>query len=216
MTGVITALKWSKRRKGRVQVFIDNRYAFTVEETLAASMRVGDTLDEEIAERLKGQDAVLDAYQRALGLISRRPRSKLEIQQYLNRRGVPPEVRQQAIHRLQESGYLDDLAFARAWIEDRRAFHPLSARALRVELKRKGVEGDTLAQALEGYEDESAALEALRSAKRRWEAMDQSAYQPKAVAFLARRGFNYDLARAAALQVWQEMHAAEEESEVET
>jgi regulatory protein len=54
--------------------------------------------------------------------------------------GYPPDLVEAAIERLLAVGYLDDVAFARAWVASRDRAHPRGATALRRELRLRGVE----------------------------------------------------------------------------
>ena len=53
-----------------------------------------------------------------------------------------------AIERLADLGVLDDAAFARTWLESRDRARPRGERALQMELRQKGIDADTVAQAL--------------------------------------------------------------------
>ena len=85
MTGTVTALKFQRRNRQRVSVYLDGAYAFGLPDTVAAQLRIGQTLtDGELAE-LKEQDNLERAYQRTLVLLSHRARSVMEIHRYLER-----------------------------------------------------------------------------------------------------------------------------------
>ena len=79
-----------------------------------------------------------------------RPRAAAEVRRHLRDAGYDTALIEGAIERLLEMGYLDDDAFARAWVESRDRSRPRSARALRDELRRHGV----------GVGDSEAALAA--------------------------------------------------------
>jgi regulatory protein len=67
-------------------------------------------------------------------------RSVAEVRRKLTRLGYRPELVAEAIERLAELGYLDDDAFARAWVESRDRAKPRGEHALRRELGLKGVD----------------------------------------------------------------------------
>ena len=78
------------------------------------------------------------AYLSGLRLLSYRSRSRLEMRQRLGKR-FSAEAVEEAVSRLEESGYLDDASFARSWKEGREAHKPRSANLVRRELRHKGV-----------------------------------------------------------------------------
>jgi len=80
---------------------------------------------------------VLEAAARFLAV---RSRSVAETRRRLLHLGYGTEVTVEVLDRLGRMGYLDDGAFARAWVESRDRSRPRGETALRQELLRKGVE----------------------------------------------------------------------------
>lgn len=193
--GTITALIVQEREKGRVNVHLDGEFAFGLDLILAAHLCVGDRLDAEAVARLLHDDASARAYQHALALIAGRPRSRAEVERRLRDKGHAPEAAAAALERLQAAGYVDDAEFARYWAEQRSLHRPRSSRALRYELRRKGVEDDAIEEAVGGLDDEEAAWAALEPKLAQWQALAPEEVQRKASGFLARRGFGYDVIR---------------------
>ncbi len=222
MNRKITSLRLQRNRR-RVTVQLDDGSALTLAPILAAPLKAGQELDAAQAERLQREDLLEDSFQRALGLIARRARSRAEIAQYLRRRKVDEAEAGAVIERLTQRGYLNDAEFARAWVENRQAFRPRSRRALQAELRRLGVAEADVRPALENLPEREAALAAARKrAARKAPAAGPDGrtarmdFEQKLIAFLAMRGFDYELARETARQVWEETHNAastEKESE---
>ncbi len=86
----------------------------------------------------------------AARLLENRSRTTADIRRRLMDQGYPAALIEGAVERLAELGYLDDAAFARAWVESRDRARPRGARALRDELRRKGVTADDAEAALAG------------------------------------------------------------------
>jgi len=80
---------------------------------------------------------VLDAAARYL---EARPRSEAEVRRRLTDAGYRAELVDAAVGRLRELQYLDDAAFAKAWIESRDRSSPRGEHALRRELGLKGID----------------------------------------------------------------------------
>ena len=115
------------------------------------------------------------------------------------------------ISRLQQRGYIDDEAFARFWVENRNRFRPKGAQALRFELRQKGVERETIDTALDEQDEDSTAWAALEGKVTRWADLEKFEFEQKAMAFLARRGFRYDVCRRAATRAWEELQEQEKD-----
>ena len=113
MAGTITGLKVQKRNKNRVNVYLDERYNFSLADHLAVPLRRGQFLaDEEIA-RLKEEDEYHQVYKRAVRLIDHRPRSVAEVRRRIEGQGVLPDLVEKVIGQLTAVGLLDDAEFAR-------------------------------------------------------------------------------------------------------
>jgi regulatory protein len=208
MAGTITALEVQKKNKERVNVYIDGRFAFGLAAIEAVKLRRGQKLaDDEIAA-LQERDEAHQAHEAALRYLDYRPRSVDEVRRHLKGKGVEPDVMDKVVERLTEVGLLDDRAFARYWLENRSDFRPRGERALRMELRQKGVPDDIIAEALseEHSEDDSANRAAMTQA-RKIHTSDPREFRRKLEAHLVRRGFSYDIAREAAARAWSELHS---------
>lgn len=132
-----------------------------------------------------------------------RPRSVAEVRRRLRSAGYSGALVEGAVERLVELGFLDDAAFARAWVESRDRARPRGERALRVELRQKGVgraeTDEALGERRDGVEagdgagsaDEAAAERLLaRRASQLGRVPDPRVRRQRAYALLARNGFD--------------------------
>jgi regulatory protein len=198
MGGRVTSLRFQKRSPDRVNVYLDDRFAFGLPALEAARLRVGQLLDDPEIERLRSLDVEQKTYDKAVRFLGYRPRSVAEVRRRLVRSAADPEVIEAVIERLKAQSYLDDAEFARFWVEDRQRFKPRSAIALRHELRRKGLDDATIAPALAGLDAVAAATEAARPRALRLSALANSEpalFRHKMSDFLLRRGFDYDVVR---------------------
>ena len=205
----ITALKLQARNKSRVNVYLDGRFAFGLAKIEAARLRLGQELDEAAIARVKKTDEVAQAYERALKLLATRPRSEAEVRRRLSEHEVAEPVMEEVLARLRRAGLADDGAFANYWVENRAAFRPRSRRALLAELKRKGVAGDALKQAVAGVNDAEAAYQVAAQRARRLRTLPRPEFRRKLGEFLARRGFDYETIEPILERVWKEVQAGE-------
>jgi regulatory protein len=191
MAGTITALRFQKRNKDRVNVYVDGRFAFGLVAIEAAHLKVGQTLSDDDIARLQVQDEVGQAYERALNFLSYRPRSETEVRRNLRKKGIEEAVIEMVVDRLMRAGLLDDQEFARYWVENRLRFKPRGAHALRHELREKGVSDSVIADALASLDEETAARKVAEAGARRLSHLEPRDFRRKLVAYMARRGFSY-------------------------
>jgi regulatory protein len=191
MAGTVTALRFQKRNKNRVNVYLDGQFVFGLAAIEAVRLRVGQTLSDEEIARLQRQDEVERAHERALNFLSYRPRSEAEVRRNLHKKNVEDEVVEVVVGRLTRAGLLDDREFARYWVENRLQFNPRGARALRQELWQRGVPASIIADTLAGFAEEVAARKAADAGARRLARLEPRDFRRRLGAYLARRGFSY-------------------------
>ena len=199
--GRITALRPTKRDPDRIAVDLDGSFAFALPATLVADDRieVGDELDIDRVTALLAADQASRATGAALVFLSYRPRSDKEVRDRLRRGGYEQDAIEHAIARLHEWRYLDDADFARRWVENRTAHRPRGKRLLRQELRHKGIDSETARDAIDDADlDETGAAEVLARRRLPSYAGDEPvAIRRRLGAYLARRGYGYDVIRVA-------------------
>ncbi len=205
MAAKITAITVQKRNPQRVNVYLDGEFAFGLAKVVAAWLQVGQELDEEAIARLRAADAHEQAFQRALHYLNYRPRTEAELRRYLQKRGLDEALIESTIDRLRELKLIDDAAFAQRWVESRNTFRPRGRRALRAELRQKGLDEDLIAQALTQVDEEALAYQAAQKALRRYRGLAWPEFRRKLSAYLARRGFPYAVVQEVVTRVWAEV-----------
>ena len=196
MTGKITALVIQKKNKERVNLFLDDAFAFGVSLNVALNLKKGQFLSDEEITQLKFNDQAEQAYQKSLNFLSYRVRSKQEIKQYLQKKDFGEEAIEIAIEQLIDKGYLNDAEFGRLWVENRNRFNPKGKTALRYELRAKGLNEADIEKALDGLDEENLAWQAVQKQLTRWQSLDNLTFKQKLNGHLARRGFSYDIIQA--------------------
>jgi regulatory protein len=185
----ITDIKQQVKRQDRFAIYIDGKYAlsFGQAEIMKLGLHIGDEFTKaELADLKKraGEDKALDNAYRYIAL---RPRSQWELETYLKRKGVDEVATRNILNKLSESGLVDDEAFARAWVNNRRLLKSVSQRRLIQELRAKRVDSAVIDKVL--AEDEVSDLDSLKQlvAKKR----DRYKDDQKFMQYLARQGYNY-------------------------
>jgi len=204
MVKKITALQPQKRNPNRVNVHLDGEFAFGLARITAAWLTVGQELSPDKIERLLAEDETEVAYQRALRFLSYRPRSEKEVVDNLQKHETPEQVVEEIIERLKQNGMVDDVKFARLWLENRSEFRPRGYYALRSELRQKGI-GDAVIETSLGEIDElELAFRAGRKKAAKLTSGDEQVFKQKLYGFLSRRGFNYEIISDVVGAIWLE------------
>jgi len=141
------------------------------------------------------------AFEIAGRFLGTRPRSRWEVEQRLHRAGASDDVVATALERLERIGFVDDVAFARWWVEQRDRHAPRGRVALETELRAKHVPPAVIAALRDASDTERSATDDERAAaaldrhlKGRALPEDPKALQRLGM-FLVRRGFGPGTAR---------------------
>jgi regulatory protein len=187
----ITRIAQQVKRLDRYSIFVDEKYSFSLSESalLEAGLASGQKLTKEQVTDFKKLSADDKVYNQALRWVAMRPRTRWEIQQYLERKGASPPLLDSILNKLSIIGLVDDKKFAEVFVADRRRLRSAPRRKIILELKRKRVAEEVIMEAVGSNPDEErTALLATIESKRR-----QSKYQDdlKLMQYLARQGFSY-------------------------
>lgn len=124
-------------------------------------------------------------------------KTRRQLEELLARKEVPADAAAAVLDRFSEVGLIDDAAFARAWVNSRQAGRGLSRRALKSELRAKGVEAEDAEQALALVDDQDEWDAARRLVARRVGGMrrlDRETAHRRLLGMLARKGYGSGLA----------------------
>jgi len=196
----ITQIESAPGKGNQFHVYIDDALAFTVHEDVLVQYRLWKdrTISERELEEIAREEERLRAYHDALAFVSRRPCSAVEIRRKLRRKKYPDEWIEEAVHRLQSRGYLNDGEFAKMLANQRVRGQLKGSRWIRQELAQKGIAKEHVADALESIDEEAEYEAALKAARKRWKPDSGDPKQRlKLFQYLVRRGFPHGIVRRA-------------------
>ena len=111
--------------------------------------------DAENPQAREREKAVVHECRYLMRLLAMRRRSDGEMRTRLARREVPADIAHEVMARIDRAGLIDDAAFARDWVAQRRALRSLGDEALRRELADRTVDPAVIDAALStGQSDE--------------------------------------------------------------
>ena len=204
-----------RRNPERVNVYVDGRYAFSLNGMLALELKLkaGVELQPDQLKDVFKRDEVGKAVEACVRLLGYRPRTETELLRRLGQKGFEPELAAEAVERVRSLGYVDDAEFARFWVQNRDQFKPMGARRLRYELLQKGVDRETAQQVIEEelpQQEDGAAMRVARSKLRGYSGLDLPTFRRRLGGFLARQGFDYETSARVTKTLWAELHEGED------
>lgn len=202
-----------QKRKERANVFIDGKFSFGLDLEILAkhNLKVGRKISESEIEEIIKEGEFQKVYDKALRFLSYRPRSEKEIKDYLYKKKVGEETKKLVLNKLKKRNLINDQEFALWWVEQRISFRPRGKILLEQELRKKGVDRETVREVLEKvFQKEvetkdaiayrlSPSFEfelALKAAKKKlsqYKKLSSFEFKKKMTAFLARRGFSWEV-----------------------
>ncbi len=142
----------------------------------------------------------------AFSLLGRRAYTRKEMRDKLYKRGFERSVVDQTLTTLERIRVIDDRDFATRFVEEKLRLRPAGEPVLRRDLGRHGVEApvieEVLAELLGEVDLEAVAFRLLCTRRSRYLQLDRNKAMSRMYAFLARRGFSPDVARAVTARAW--------------
>ncbi|MFC2013510.1 regulatory protein RecX [Chloroflexota bacterium] len=202
----ITAIHAGKSQGKRLNIFLDGKFAFSLETGVALreGLQVDQGLSASKIETLTKSDYFYRCFNAALLYLGYRPRSEYEIRMRLQRRGFDDNTVEAVIAKLKEQGLVDDMAFAQFWKDNRQSFSPRSRWLTRSELKQKGVANGIIDQVIDAVDDADSAYRAAVSKSRVLPVSDYQGFRHRLGDYLKRRGFGYQVINQTIERIWEE------------
>ena len=152
----------------------------------------------------------------AYNYLSYRAGSVKEVRDKLAQKEFAEETIEQVVDDLQRQKLLNDSEFARRFVEARRG-RANGSRKLAQELRRKGIETEIIDEVLGEFaatlDSEERAIGLLGKQAWRYRGLERDKAKRRMLGFLARRGYDAQMARSAVDKVWQELQELEDEVE---
>ena len=125
-----------------------------------------------------------------------RAKSKGELLAHLKKRGIEDDIASATIYRLQEAGLINDTEFAKAWTQSRHSSKKLSKRIIAAELRSRGVDKNSIIEALDEIDDEDEYRMAFSLAMKKYSTMSrlEADVQVRRIqSLLQRKGFGFEV-----------------------
>jgi regulatory protein len=135
-----------------------------------------------------------DAFEVALAALRRRERATAELGAWLAKRGYRSEEIEATITHLTEVGELDDERFARRYAEDKRDLRGWGAERIREALASRGIHPALVEAALEADSHGAQVGRASDLLARRGHPLAADSDRARALGYLTRRGYEYEVA----------------------
>ncbi len=195
----ITKIERQKKNRTRFSIFVDEKYAFSVSEDIYARfiLHTGQSLSEEERAQIEKAENESSVKRTALKYRSFRPRSRKEVEEYLQKKGYDGSAVRIGLTFLDENNLLNDEAFARMLCRDRLMLKPVGKSSMRQLLYKKGIERALTERILnELYTTETEMELALKEGERKFKRVAKLpvlTQKKRIFEHLVRRGYDSSL-----------------------
>ncbi len=193
----ITDIKQQKRQRGRFSVYIDGKYAFSLDYVTFthSGLHIGDAISEEEVNLLSKKDEFFRARDYAYSLLSYRERTEYEMKNRLFEKGFSAPAVSSVLDVLKSKDLINDRSFASKWVEDVLSHRPMGKLRVVHELRKRRV-NDTIIDEVccRRLEPVAEVTLARRAADKKLHALEnypQEVAKRRLYNFLKNRGFDF-------------------------
>lgn len=207
----ISAIEPQKKTPNKFNVYVDGIYRFPIslEDLTKQRLKIGKDITETEIKQFEDISDTGKIFDRVLHFLSYRPRSEKEIRDFLIRKKVDDKKADVVLEKLRKINFINDLEFAKWWVENRLKFRPQGKIVLKLELTKKGIAKEVIDNILDqinpGKQQQIADLLAQKKLLRYKNNLDKKQIYQKLAAFLARRGFDWETIKSAIDTAYQKM-----------
>lgn len=186
----ITDIKVAKGKKSRRHIYIDDNFACTLDEftVFKYRLKVGQGITISELEQIACESEAGTAFELAVNLISKTPKTRWQIWEYLKNKGYLPKVCNISIQKLIEYRYIDDEQYAKMYVNT--YAHKYGKTKMKCMLASKGVSQNIITDVLEEMPSQDEAI--LGFARKYMKNLEHNKQNyAKLCRFLAGKGFGW-------------------------
>lgn len=187
---IITAIEYGEGKK--YKVYLNDAFAFELykSEIKSCGLETGQELEEELYEKILYEVIGRRVKKRAMHILEKHDKTEQQLREKLREGRYPSESIESAIEYVKSYGYVDDISYAKRYVEYR--IKKKSKKQLKMELMGKGISSEIISQVLEEMDDfELGTIKKLIIKKCPFPTEISSEEKNKLKMSLMRKGFPY-------------------------
>ena len=195
---IITKIEVGKRNKERVNIYIDEEYAFSISAELIykENIKVKDKIDVDSLKKLADEDNYIKCKYTALKTIERTYKSEKELAQKLALKGYDDHIINHTINFMKEYNLLNDNNYATMYVKDKS--RNIGKKKIKYSLLQKGIDEEIIESELEKINNDEVKAIVYEMALKKYKVFskrenDNYKLTQKLYRFLMGKGYDYDL-----------------------
>lgn len=198
--GKITKIEVQKKNKNRVNVYIDNSYAFSAYSELIykENLKVNTEVDEDKLLSIADKENLSKCKESALRIIERSYKTEKEMIKKLTEKGFDLHNIDIVINFLKEYNFINDVNYTKMYINDKLSSQ--GKQKIRYSLIRKGISSQLIDEFLDNVKDEEEKKIAIDLALKKYKSLrkiekDKYKLWNKLCRYLVSRGYDYSMSK---------------------
>ena len=195
---IITKIEVGKSNKERVNIYIDEEYAFSISAELIykENIKVKDKIDVDSLKKLADEDNYIKCKNTALKTIERTYKSEKELAQKLALKGYDDHIINRTINFMKEYNLLNDNNYATMYVKDKS--RNIGKKKIKYSLLQKGIDEEIIESELEKINNDEVKAIVYEMALKKYKVFskrenDNYKLTQKLYRFLMGKGYDYDL-----------------------
>ena len=192
----ITNIELQKNRK-RYNIYIDDEVAFGISDELRYKfgLHIDDNIEQDFIEDILKSEEQMKAINYALKLLSYNRKTEKGMYDSLKRKGYDESIIEIAIDSLKDKKYIDDIDYAKAFINDKRNINNYGSNRIKYDLLKKGISKEIIGSTLNIDSDEeyNSAYELAVKKLKTYKGQEKHVVYRKLGGFLQRKGYSYEI-----------------------
>ncbi|WP_161879668.1 recombination regulator RecX [Alkalibacterium sp. MB6] len=162
---IITKIQ-AQKAKGRYNIFVNDEYAFAVDDNLLVNYRLmkGMELTKEVIEELREKGEMSKAYQAALNYLNFKMRTEKEVRDHLKKKEY--QSVDSVIEKLKNHRFINDREYAISFVRTNYILKNDGPRKIEQALYKKGINKNDILEGLEEYKMDQQKENALALAEK--------------------------------------------------
>ncbi|GGE78398.1 recombination regulator RecX [Priestia taiwanensis] len=203
---IITKIEVQQKNKERFNIYVNRgsgeEYGFSIDQNtlIEYNLKSGMELDELAITEVFFFEEKRSAYLKAINYLSYGMRTEKEVYDYLLKKEIPQEVIREVIQTLLEQRYLNDVEYAKAYVQTHSHVSAKGPHVIARTLRTKGIGAETVTAILHEYSDDKQVENAVKLCQKKLKSyakLSLKEKKQKLEIMLRTKGYPYSVSSAA-------------------
>lgn len=195
----VTKIEVQKNNKERVNIYVDNKYAFAafIDTIINEGIVKGLELNSEIINKINCEERIKKCKNDAIKIVEKSYKTEKEVIDKLKSKEYTEKEIDYAINFLKEYKFIDDMSYAKSYIKSKTNNN--GKNKIRYALKRKGISDEIINETLNSINENEELESAMEVGYKKYISIikrenDKYKIKNKLCAFLVGRGYDFQTA----------------------